>query len=98
MERNKEIERPLCGCGKPVHYAGKTSKGFFIWKSGCRNCAYIASKHKKEFCEKCGSKKKLQVDHIDADRSNNDPSNLQTLCHSCHVQKTTENKEWRRNK
>lgn len=29
-----------------------------------------------------------EVDHIDGDPHNNDPSNLQTLCRSCHSRKT----------
>ena len=30
----------------------------------------------------------LQVDHIDGDPRNNNPNNLQTLCHTCHTIKT----------
>jgi 5-methylcytosine-specific restriction endonuclease McrA len=30
----------------------------------------------------------LDVDHIDGDRFNNDPANLQTLCANCHRLKT----------
>jgi len=93
--RTEEIERPICGCGKPATYQGHTKNGFKIWKSGCSNCQYYAKKHRKKFCEKCGSKKKLQIDHIDGNRSNNDPSNLNTLCHPCHIDKTTEYNEWR---
>jgi hypothetical protein len=37
----------------------------------------------------------LDVDHIDGDPSNNDPSNLQTLCKCCHTYKTHESKDWR---
>ena len=98
LPRNKDIKRPLCKCGKPVTWHSMTRLGFKVWKTCCRNCENIARKYKKDKCEKCGSKKKLQVDHINADRSNNDPSNLQTLCQPCHVEKTRENKEWRRNK
>lgn len=39
-------------------------------------------------CEKCGfipeHKCQLDVDHIDENHSNNDPSNFQTLCANCH--------------
>lgn len=53
--------------------------------------------YKKEECECCGvksapkkghfvewSNSQLLVHHIDGDPSNNDPSNFQTLCRSCH--------------
>jgi hypothetical protein len=93
--RTKEIERPLCGCGKPVMYRGKTVLGFTIWKSGCATCQKAAIKKRKDKCEKCGNKNDLQTDHIDGDRSNNNSYNLQTLCHPCHNIKTTENNEWR---
>ncbi|MDJ1008660.1 MAG: HNH endonuclease signature motif containing protein [Paracoccaceae bacterium] len=43
-------------------------------------------------CRKCGSMRHLQVDHIepvrDAPERAFDPSNLQTLCRSCHAAKT----------
>lgn len=46
-------------------------------------------KHRKTRCEVCGRKRtshrNLDVHHKDEDRSNNDPSNLQTLCWSCHT-------------
>ena len=93
--RNNEIERPLCGCGNPVSYYGYTVKGFKKWKTACRNCEYLASQHKKDTCEKCGSTKNLQVDHIDRNRSNNNPDNLMTLCWPCHKIKTSENEEWK---
>ena len=32
--------------------------------------------------------KRVTVDHIDGNRNNNDPSNLQTLCANCHRLKT----------
>ncbi len=41
-------------------------------------------------CLFCGGKAPdytLQIDHIDADVSNNNPSNLQTLCMDCNVGK-----------
>ncbi|OYW72998.1 MAG: hypothetical protein B7Z37_23290, partial [Verrucomicrobia bacterium 12-59-8] len=30
----------------------------------------------------------LEVDHIDGNHKNNDPSNLWTLCANCHREKT----------
>lgn len=38
----------------------------------------------------------LDVDHIDGDKTNNDPSNLMTLCANCHRLKTKLNKDWER--
>lgn len=40
---------------------------------------------KDEHMEKYG--RDISVDHIDGDRSNNQPSNLQTLCLRCHGKK-----------
>jgi DNA-binding transcriptional ArsR family regulator len=45
-------------------------------------------RHLKEICESCGfvpeHERQLELHHLDRDRSNNDPSNLQTLCSNCH--------------
>jgi 5-methylcytosine-specific restriction endonuclease McrA len=48
--------------------------------------------YKKSYCQNCGLIPTLscvlQVDHIDSDRTNNNPDNLQTLCANCHAVKT----------
>ena len=53
---------------------------------------YPYTVHKKDYCQHCNFKpvhiSQLDVDHIDGDRWNNDPSNLQTLCANCHRLKT----------
>ena len=53
---------------------------------------YPYAVHKKDYCQYCDFKpvhiSQLDVDHIDGDRWNNDPSNLQTLCANCHRLKT----------
>ena len=36
-------------------------------------------------CVTCSSKDLLVVHHIDHDKKNNDPENLQTLCRACHA-------------
>ena len=36
-------------------------------------------------CEKCNTTERLHVHHKDRDVTNNDPSNLMTLCASCHL-------------
>lgn len=94
--RTSEMVRPICGCGTPVEQKGKTRYGFTIWASGCGMCKYTARKNRKDSCEKCGGTEKLEIDHIDKNRSNNDLSNLQTLCRSCHYNKTVANNEYRR--
>lgn len=53
--------------------------------------------HKKSTCEKCSFVPEdicqLDVDHIDGNKYNNDPSNLQTLCANCHRLKTKLNND-----
>lgn len=55
-------------------------------------------KYKKDKCDKCGFVAlhacQLDVDHIDGNHSNNDPTNLQTLCANCHRLKTQLNKDY----
>ncbi|MDD1706136.1 MAG: HNH endonuclease [Methanoregulaceae archaeon] len=36
-------------------------------------------------CRICGSKERLQVHHIDQDFTCDDPSNLMSLCETCHA-------------
>lgn len=75
-------------------------------------CSFLAAKNKrhslrphtryrKESCETCGfipqHGSQLDVDHIDGNSKNNDPSNLQTLCANCHRLKTILNADWQRN-
>lgn len=72
----------------------------------CRNLAALNvsnslspyRKHKKDFCEECGfipeHSSQLDVDHMDGDRWNNDPSNLQTLCANCHRLKTHKSRDY----
>ncbi|MFA6071903.1 MAG: HNH endonuclease signature motif containing protein [Janthinobacterium sp.] len=59
-------------------------------------------KYKKDYCEECGFKPKdtcqLDVDHVDGNRKNNDPSNLRTLCANCHRLKTKEHGDYSNNK
>lgn len=55
------------------------------------------SKYKKDYCEACGFVAEhycqLDVDHIDGNKKNNDPSNFQTLCANCHRLKTFKNRD-----
>ena len=38
-----------------------------------------------KICEYCGTTESVGIHHMDIDPSNNDPSNLKTLCSSCHT-------------
>lgn len=55
-------------------------------------------KHKKDKCDSCGFVPQhpcqLDVDHIDANKNNNDPGNLRTLCANCHRLKTQLGRDW----
>lgn len=77
--------RPLCSrCDRLLHPC-KRSKPRVRFD-------FPYTRHKKNSCEQCGfvalHKCQLDVDHIDGDHSNSDPSNLQTLCANCHRLKT----------
>lgn len=43
-----------------------------------------AHRHVRPRCERCGKTGRLHVHHVDEDPFNNTPSNLRTLCASCH--------------
>lgn len=68
--------RPLCNsCHRARHYEGESYRDFK--KGFCEICQFVA-------VHPC----QLDVDHIDGDRNNNEPKNLQTLCANCHRLKT----------
>lgn len=47
----------------------------------CIKCGMTRDEHQEEY------KRDITVDHIDKNRKNNSPSNLQTLCIPCHTRK-----------
>lgn len=56
-------------------------------KEQCQSLSHSrmkAHRQVKSACEACGATGKLHVHHKDEDPSNNDPSNLRTLCPTCH--------------
>lgn len=88
----------ICGCGELNQRKGYDKNGKPRYRSQCTKCRYKALKQKGDKCNICGvkpEKRNLEVDHINGDRSDNDPKNIQTLCKPCHIKKTVENKDWR---
>jgi 5-methylcytosine-specific restriction endonuclease McrA len=101
MQRNKrygKVIQGLCGCGNLQTSIGRNHAGVTIYGTRCHSCKSGGRRQKKDHCELCGFIPKdpvqLDVDHIDADPSNNNPSNLQTLCANCHRLKTKQNNDW----
>lgn len=90
----------LCKCGEPRAKKGVDGYGRTRYRTQCYKCMHQQRLiQKKDSCEKCGikpeDKKQLHKDHIDGDRSNNNASNIQTLCVECHKEKTRINGEWK---
>ncbi len=46
--------------------------------------SWRARKHLKTACEACNETRSLIAHHIDQDKTNNAPENIQTLCKWCH--------------
>lgn len=80
---------------------GKRLEDFTRWNQRLycsKQCSYIRPEiiHKSSFhrlarnfqekqCATCRSTENLDVHHKDGNWKNNDPKNLETLCHSCHM-------------
>ena len=45
----------------------------------------LARNYANQSCNTCGNTKNLDVHHKDRNWKNNEQSNLETLCHSCHM-------------
>ena len=80
------VEKVWCTLEKKGNYnqGGKNNNNY---KDGISTY----TQHKKKACQNCGGTKNLMVHHKDGNRKNNKPSNLKTLCWSCH-EKITDRK------
>ena len=84
--------RPLCSCGRVLTKWVNRRRGTWGYRSTCANCApghrkpYV--RFKSDRCSHCNfiavDACQLDVDHIDGNHDNHDPSNLRTLCANCH--------------
>lgn len=95
--------RPLCvTCNQNYTELRKSGYRKQCWT--CRPSGRVESKSKrlrrlylKDRCELCNfvpvNRCQLDLDHKDADRYNNDPSNFQTLCANCHRLKTWQERD-----
>jgi 5-methylcytosine-specific restriction protein A len=54
--------------------------------SSRRAAMLVAAVGKCTRCDHDGSQSRLGVHHIDRDKRNQAPENLEVLCHSCHMQ------------
>lgn len=68
-------------------YCDQTCMGMAQRKGAPSRDAYRkrARRLRGSSCEVCGRTERLSLHHKDRNWSNNDPSNLQTLCASCHT-------------
>jgi hypothetical protein len=95
-EINEETRTAICSVCGPTKIKLRDAKLPITNRYKChvvyRRFRYPNSVHRKDYCEHCDFKpvhiSQLDVDHIDGNRNNNDPSNLQTLCANCHRLKT----------
>jgi len=96
--RNKYCSN-LCQNRSPIRRRNSIEARVLVSNSGDKNGNwkggyYFYKQHRKEFCELCKAKsgsvlfgriKNLSVHHKDKNHYNFRPSNLATLCHSCHI-------------
>lgn len=95
-EIDEQTRTGICSVCGPTKVNLRDAKFIGVSRYRChsvyRRYRYPNSVHRKNYCENCGFKpehiSQLDVDHIDGNRNNNDPSNLQTLCANCHRLKT----------
>lgn len=76
-DRNVFLRREHCS-QSCANTRSEVTKGTHHWR---------ARKHCASSCTDCGTAEDLHVHHLDRDHSNNDPSNLVTLCSSCHLKR-----------
>ncbi len=92
--------RSKCACGNLRESKGRVD-GKQVYGTLCSTCRKNRKRGlhylKKRECEICGfisqHPSQIDIDHIDGNHFNNDPSNLQSLCANCHRLKTITNRD-----
>ena len=69
---------------------GDKEQGYSAAHHSARKLAYLIL-NRECCCERCGSKKNIDVHHKDRNRNNNTPNNLELLCRSCHMKEHSNN-------
>lgn len=92
---SKRILRTVCGDCHLASYGKKQLRQGVV-------------SHKKSYCENADGRlgvpctatnlnsAQLELDHIDGNHLNNDPSNVQTLCKNCHSKKSIQSGDYRK--
>lgn len=100
--KQKGLERPTCiNCNvRKCVTKGCRPDGTQMYRKVCYKCHNKRHKHRRIMqkvlselrCSKCSfiaeHSCQLDIDHIDQNHRNNEPSNLQVLCANCHRLKT----------
>lgn len=69
-------------------YCGRECMALAFVKEDPSRGGYLSrarKQHLKSACETCNTTVRLTIHHVDLNWRNNDPSNLMTLCASCHT-------------
>lgn len=104
---NVQKPRPHCsesGCVRLAAVASPkfNADGSIRYRRQCSACSFLSKRPWRRYlesqCSRCGfipeDPCQLDVDHIDGNRSNNTPTNFQTLCANCHRLKTKQQKDY----
>ena len=92
---NSETGRKFCGSAHPGYVDGKSLENDKYPNEYYRMRNRILKRDGYK-CTTCSNEEALHVHHIDRDPTNNEPSNLITLCEDCHLKYHTEKQYGRR--